>query len=243
MKYKAPPYRTYQAEDGCTGQFLPACPRLSLRLKRFIKETGGDAMVEAAIIFPIIIMIFAALVLLSVYLPTRAALQRATQYAATALATEDSDAWLFFDEDTMSFYWEHNKRNLRNVYAALFSSSKYMRDKAEKIVANIEGNSISAKTGRLSVDCHVSNKIVYKEIVVIAAREFTAPVDLSFIRFPKTITVTASSTAVVQNGDEFVRNMDMTADLIEFITIKFGLTGITDDISSFKGKMESFLGW
>ena len=73
-------------------------------IKEFISDTSGDAVVEATVLFPIMIMIFAALVLLSIYLPARAVLQRATQFAATALANEASDTWLFFDESSMSYY-------------------------------------------------------------------------------------------------------------------------------------------
>ena len=50
-------------------------------------KSGAYAVVEATILFPIIMMVFAGLVLLSVYLPTRTILQRGTQYAA-----EDVDA-------------------------------------------------------------------------------------------------------------------------------------------------------
>ena len=38
----------------------------------FWKDTRGYAVVEATILFPIILMSFAGLVLLSMYLPTRA---------------------------------------------------------------------------------------------------------------------------------------------------------------------------
>lgn len=45
------------------------------------------AVVEATVLFPIIILICAALVLLSIYLPMRAAMQRSTQLAPSAIAT------------------------------------------------------------------------------------------------------------------------------------------------------------
>ena len=80
-------------------------------LNRLWRDTRGDAVVEATILFPIIIMIFAGLVLLAMYLPTRAALQRATQYAATAIATERSDTWLRHDPDALAYYWIHERMN------------------------------------------------------------------------------------------------------------------------------------
>ena len=212
------------------------------RLK-IIKDINGDAVVEAAILFPIMIMIFAALVLLAIYLPTRAALQRATQYAATAIATESSDTWLRYDDESMFYYWEYDKRGLTNVYAALFSGHDNVQLKGENIVTAIEERSISSKAGTLSVSCHIDNKIVYKEVVVTATREFAMPVNLSFIGFPEDISITVTSTAVIQNGDEFVRNMDLAVDFVKFISKKFGLDDVADSISSFGGKVASFMGW
>ena len=56
-----------------------------------LKNTNAHAVVEATILFPIIMLVFAGLFLLSVYLPTRAILQRATQYAADGIATARSE--------------------------------------------------------------------------------------------------------------------------------------------------------
>ena len=209
----------------------------------FIKNEKGDALIEAVILFPFMIMIFAALVLLAVYLPTRAALQRATQFAATAIATERSDTWLFFDSDDMEYRWETDKNNLTNVYVALFTGAGDVDDRAKAIVANIEGNGISSKAGVLSVKGDIVNKFIYKEVVVEAQREFTPPVKLGYIGFPETIVVKVTSTAVVVNGDEFVRNMDIAVDFVDFLVEKFKLTNITEAISSFGSQVSKFMGW
>ena len=212
-------------------------------IKSMLKDSDGDAIVEATILFPIMIMIFAALVLLSIYLPTKATLQHATQYAATAIATEISDTWLFFDERHLAYYWETEKSRLPNVYAALFSDHADAYSRGEDTVIDVEARGLSSKTGDLSVRCFVVNKIVYKEVVVTASREFTMPVNLSFIGFPETLSVQAASIAVVQNGDEFVRSMDLAESFTKYISEKFGLTDIGNTISSNWQKVESFLGW
>ena len=216
---------------------------IQTKITEVMRDDAGDAVVEAAILFPIIIMIFAALVLLAIYLPTRAALQRATQYAATALSTEKSDSWLSFDEDEMSYVWETNKGRLPNVYEELFMGIGNAAPRGETIVANIEDSGISAKSGELTVDCYVVDWLVYKEIVVTATREFTIPGGLAFIGFPETVPITASSTAVVQNGEEFIRNMDLAVDFINFISEKFGLSNISDSIGSAWGSVGDLLGW
>jgi len=213
-------------------------------LTKLTKDTNGDAVVEATILFPIMIMIFAALVLLAMYLPTRAALQRATQYAATAIATEKSDSWLFFDEkDAVDYYWKDKKEDLKNVYVAMFSNGADIAAKGEDIVTKIEGRCLSSKAGVLSVDSHIVNRFIYKEASVTATRVFTMPVDLTFVKFPNEIAVTVTSTAVVQNADEFVRNMDIAVDFVEYLIEKFKLTNITDSISTYGKQVAEFLGW
>ena len=210
----------------------------------FIKEdTSGDAVVEATILFPIMIMIFAALVLLAIFLPARAVLQRATQFAATVIATETSDTWLFFDEGSMTYMHETNIRRLKNVYVDLFTETGDVQSKGEAIVIDIERRSISSKSGQLSVESSIVNKILYKEVIVTATREFPMPVDLSFIGFPDTITVTATSTAVVQNSEEFIRNIDMSSDFIEYIIDRYNLHNITNAISTFGSRVSGLLGW
>jgi len=206
-----------------------------------LKDEKGQAFVEAAILFPIMIMIFAALVLLSIYLPTRGALQRATQHAATTIAIVESDTWLFFDESTMSFFWETNKANLENVYVALFSNMD-VHGISENIVIEIEGRNLSSKAGTLTVNTSVFDRVLYKEVIVTALREFPIPIDLTFINFPQTISVEVTSTAVVHNGSEFVRNVDLAVDFVKYVTEKLGLTDIAENISSAGARVRSILG-
>lgn len=195
------------------------------QLKSLWKEQHGYAVVEATILFPILIMIFAGIVLLAMYLPTRSVLQNATQYAATALATEQSDTWLKFSEMGDGYYWESGARPLPNVYVAALRSffSTDPQDKAEAIVKRVENDSISSKQGDLEVECKLTNYVVYKEISVTATRLIPAPIDLSLVGFPKQIPITVSSTAVVQNGDEFVRTVDFAADFINYLLEKYNI--------------------
>ena len=208
-----------------------------------VKSDNGDAVVEAAILLPIIVMIFAALVLLSLYLPTRAALQHATQYAATVTAAQSSDTWLVFDENTMSYGWETDRGRLPFVYVAMFSGGDDVEARCEEVAIKVEERGISSRLGELSVNCQVVNRLVYKELIVTASRVFTVPVNLSIIRFPRTLTITVTSTAVVQNGDEFIRNMDMAVSFLSFINERFGLTDMTDTINSSYRTAAGHLGW
>ena len=206
------------------------------------KNQGGYAVVEATILFPIIIMIFFGLVILSMYLPSRMILQEATQYAATAIATEQSDTWLEFDEDAMKYEWVSTRASLPNVYVAILASffKGDAQDQAETIVETIDGKSVIRYQGDLEVRCDVNNYVIYKEIVVTASRTIPVPVNLSFVNFPTEIPVTVTSTAVVQNGDEFVRNIDLAAQFVKYLAEEHNLS--FDGLSSCLDKAWKFLG-
>jgi len=203
-----------------------------MRIKHFIKDTGGDAVVEAAILFPIIFMIFTALVLLSMYLPTRATLQRATQQAVIAISTEKSDTWLSYNENTMKF---GTLNHPQDVYGALtnglFTSGD--RHKAETIVINMEKKNFLKAPGKLTIECGAVNYLIYKEITITATRTIPMPVDLPFVKFPKEIEITASSTAVVQDVDGFIRDVDMINDIMRYLNIN--AMGLFDAVRSLFG--------
>ena len=204
------------------------------KIKYFIKNAGGDAAVEAAILFPVMIMIFAGLALLAMYLPVRASLQRATQRAATVIATEKSDTWLSYNENDMQYEWETDQEY---IYVSFFKSllSGEDRDKASEITKKTEAGGIVHPPGNLAVSFGVTNYVIYKEVVVTATRAIPMPVNLSLVGFPAVIEITVTSTAVVQNGDEFIRNVDIITDALKYFNINPGKIGdLFEKVNIFK---------
>ena len=214
--------------------------------KSFMEDSGGDAAVESAILFPIAVLIFSALVLVSMCLPAKASLQKSTQLAATAMASEKGDTWLFFDEGGMEYYFADHIGELEGIYSELANSAADAEDgaeKAEAIVKKTEESGYGPGIGDLSVGYAVADYTIYKEITVAAARSIKIPVDLSFIGFPKEITVSASSTAVTQNGSEFVRNTGLVLDFAAYIYEKYGISDLKAGIVESVDEIVSFMGW
>jgi len=216
------------------------------KLRNFIKDDKGDAVIEAAILFPVIVMIFAALVLLAVYLPTRALLQQGTQYAATAIATECSDTWLRHDAEDMEYYFEDDKSVLGSVYGSvlggLTGTKRDDANNADMMVNNILDGSIMKLSEDAEVSFGVLNFVVYKEVVITATCRIPMPVDLSFVGFPTELPITVTSSAVVQNGDEFIRSMDIAVDITHYLSEKYNLDETFKGVSDFLGKFKELIG-
>jgi len=211
-------------------------------------NTGGFAVVEATFIFPIMLMVFLALLMLAMYLPQRAMLQRATQMAATALAVEMSDTWVRYDANARKYTRHSDYAALQSakggVYSALFRSifSKDGRDgqkQAEEIVRslfNAENPTVIADSDSIIVDFELINYVVNKEVVVTATRVIKLPVEFPLISFTGDIELVVTSKAVVQNADELVRNVDMAFDVAEKL-------GAKKFIDGFKKAGESITGF
>jgi hypothetical protein len=207
-------------------------------IKKFFRDTRAMAAVEASILLPIMLMIFCGLALASMYLPIRVALQRATQIAATAIANENSDTWVIYNAANMEYEWG-NRADLRNVYVSLFRNPDV--SKAEAIVRQAEERGISFRPGTLTVNARVSNHILYKEVAVTATRSIRMRdegVNLSTVRFPGRIDITVTSTALVHNAEDFVRNVDLAVNFVgNFVKVEDSLGKL---ISRFGG---SVFGW
>ena len=216
---------------------------------RLWTDSRGSAIVEATVLFPIMIMIISGLFLLALYLPTRANLQKATQFAASALATEKSDSWLLYDAEKMQYKWALTDDELgpnRNVYRAFLRSTVMSKggdeSAVEKIVVNTEKEGIYLAVGELEVSYLVRNYVLYQEMCVTATRKIRSPVNLSFIGFPNEIPVTVTSSSIVLNGDEFVRNVDIAKDFTLYLSEKYNLNDMFASISTIAKKFNDFFG-
>ena len=221
--------------------------------KKILHNSDGFAVVEAAFVFPVMFMVFFALVMLSFYLPQRAMLQRATQFAATAVATEMGDTWIYYDANNYSYGRYSDYRALTHgkggVYVTLFKSVFGSDNDAETIMRSLDEkeNLPVISNGDLIVECKLVNYVVYKEVVVTATRSIPVPVNFSIIGFPnapKTIDLVVTSKAVVTNGDEFIRNVDLAVDFVYWAGDKLGidLDGIFSKISEAGSKISGFFG-
>jgi hypothetical protein len=175
-------------------------------------------------------MVFAALVLLAMYMPQRAILQEAAQVAAVAIATERSDTWISF-ENNGSFRRTHESEQ-RNVYVKAFqdtfgnSNSPEAQNKAQRIVESIAGNNFLPIPGTITVKEPIyTNAFFYQEVIVTVEKQISTPVDLSLIGFPTSITLTQEARVVILDGDEFVRTIDIAKDLILWLDNKFDISG------------------
>ena len=194
-------------------------------IRNFIDDTRGDGLiVEATFIFPIMIMFLAAIVLMSIYLPQRSLMQEAAQIAAVAVATDRSDTWITFDA--------HGNRiplagRPDNVYIVAFRGRSAIENQWSDRVQEMVENHIASGIGitpnsDIAVNLHVINYFIYQSVTVTVTQTISVPINLSFIGFPREVVLIQEARAVVPNGAEFVRNIDIAMDLMDWVRSRFG---------------------
>ena len=214
------------------------------RKKSIAGKSDGFAVVEATIVFPIMFMVFFALVMMAIYLPQRAMLQRSTQLAATAIATEMGDTWIYYDEDSLSYERYSSGSQLRWIYSELFSpNTSASANKAETIARKVDEkeNIPLIDSGELTVECEIVNYIVYREVIVTSTRTIEIPVNFSVIGFPTTLEMSVTAKAVMKDGDGFVRNIDLGTSFLAWLNQQCGGYDMLDALQS--DTVQSLLGF
>jgi len=213
-------------------------------------DTSGDALVEATILFPIMVMVFAALALLAMYLPQEANLERAVQFAASSLAPENADMGYGYDENGLAVVWDFDLHNTyqdfftgtytgknSNVYfkminwvitAGALASDKHLQERADAIVQSVMASSIMARSFPIEVECTVRRGLIYSDIEITATQTIKMPVNLSFIGFPEEILIAKSAKCMVLDGDGFLRSAD---DAVALEDIARRVSDVVDFVS------------
>lgn len=179
----------------------------------FWRDRSGYVVVEATFLYPMVFLAFFCVMLLAFYLPTRAALQSATQNAATAMAVERSDTWILWDQDLSTLKVEQDVTQLGNVYRSVFDEWE-QEAKAVSLVENYDYHLLPYGADDIQVTYEYCNYITYSEIRITATVYIEIPLDLSLVgltSFP----ISVQSVATVWDGDGFVTQVDMASTIAE----------------------------
>lgn len=216
------------------------------RIKKLNKEEAY-IIVEATLIFPMIIIIFFGMIMASMVLPFRASLQKATQYAANSIAMASSDSWFGIDA-----YNNLKKSKPRNIYLDLISPfedieegalTQSVKEQVNWLNMNLDETAFANKD--VKVDYKLTKYILYNEVSVTATKHIRFPINIAWMGMTNEIDISVTSTAVVNNGDEFIRGMDLATDIVMKFDEKTGghLKGLSDKLDEKLNRFAQFMNW
>jgi len=216
-----------------------------------MKGERGAIMVEASIYFPIVIFTVFAMIYFGMVMFQDSILTFQVQKLATMGGREvaypgyeafSDDGSLFstavdFKAESnfsskMSGYYEGHSEHLYNEWRFDYAGEE---QRLERELSDMLSKH-SFLTGVQS-DCevHIENYVLGKSISVEASYGLKSPKFLSYVGVPLDLKLKSSIRQTASNPTEMVRNIELSADLIDFLLERFG---VTDQVDSFLKKVE-----
>ena len=195
-----------------------------------INKIRGSATLEYTIVFPLVLLVIFALFYLGFVLHQRtvldSAVSRGTVYAARLLsdpqyatitdtAGGNGDA-LDFASGSYNFDTKFSIQPYRYIFN--YSGKSYQDKVKNKVQAIIAANSIWGNSSDVSVEYKYQNFVLYQQITITAEQIYPLPKILALVGVDTELKLKAQSVQAVTDSDEFIRNVDLTIDVIKMIT-------------------------
>ncbi|MBS6194844.1 MAG: hypothetical protein KH828_04620 [Clostridiales bacterium] len=217
-----------------------------------IKEEKGVAMVEATIYMPLVLCTVMALIYLALFNLQEYMMLYQTQRVGAVVAREEAyigyDVFGMGQDNEIDFSWGGGTPSSDKVTSYFEAHHDDPRSLYREI-----GGSGSADTGRFA-DAAVSSTLIAlgtvstpevkvkngffgTSVTVEIKHSIPMPGVIAYLGYEGSTTLKAASYTYSLNPSEFVRNVDLGADLIKFVCDKLGV-----DINGFMGKAQEVLG-
>ncbi len=203
-------------------------------MKKFLKKENGVVIVEAAIVFPI--MIFTVLMMIymgNIYFQ-QAKLNAIVDMAAIKGAAYCADPMLQKIEKNQSVPKSNNDIQ---PYRYLFGLSD-VETTIEKYVSSeftTSGDGFFGGMNPRNIDCTAkfNNNVIMYSFTVEATYSIEVPLRFMGTEPPKLVSLSAKATAPVNDNGEFINNLNMALDYYES-------TGLEEKVSSATSKIKDF---
>ena len=217
---------------------------------------AGDIIVEATMIFPIVILSVLALFFASLFMAQKANLQANLQ-----------NSLLYFkntETDTFVSPLEHVQyRREDGIYGAVgntynppgegevdggrmfpyrFLGMRFDEAKFREYFFDSCGNMFFYDGTNVSLDVSTTNWVIYKKISATATQTMTIPIDTRIIGIDPEIEITATAEVVVMDGDNFVRSADMVVYMYQKSDLKDYIEPIISKGVEFYNKFKEIFG-
>ena len=191
-------------------------------MEHSLKNEKGTAIVEATLLLPFCIIMVLALYYAAIFMCQKANLQANLENALIYYKNVSSDTYV---EASSTMAYEE----IDGTYAAVgnsygepqyefpyrFLGMKFDKAGFESFFHSMCGNMFFDDGSNVTVNATAKNYIVYREIRATASQTVKPAISLSMVGVKDSLEISCTATAVVTDGDEFIRNTDFVIDIVE----------------------------
>lgn len=218
-------------------------------MRQLIKSEKGTAIVEATMLLPFCMLMVLALYYASIFVCQKANLQANVENALIYYKNVDSDTYVHAS-DAMSYQKSGSVTTANgSSYASptyeqpyRFLGMKFENAKFERFFRSMCGYMFFDTGSNVKLTTSTKNYVVYKEIKATATQTVKPAISLSVIGVPDSMKISCTSTVVISNADDFIRNTDFVFDIVEDTKLGQAASGLVDKAKGFYEKFKQKFG-
>lgn len=206
-------------------------------MRKILKDDSGVVIIEASIVFPV--MLFAVLMLLymgNVYYQ-QAKLNAIVDIAAVKGAAYCADPMLDEIENQNSVPTKNDDIQPYRYLAGVSDVETKMQDSVEEQYEQA-GDGFFGSMAPVAIECNAdfNNSIVMYSFTVEASYNIKVPFRFMGTEAPNIVSLSAKATAPVNDNGEFINNIDMALDYYESSGLKEKVSAGMDKLKDFFNK-------
>lgn len=194
-------------------------------MEKLIKNEKGLAVVEATLLLPFCFIMIIALYYVAIFMCQKANLQANVQNSLIYYKNTDSDNFVTASsgmaygkaEGTITAVgssYQVPAGDYSNSFPYRFLGFKFNKKDFNSFFRSMVGYMFFDSGENVQLSAENKNYIVYKTITATATQTVKPAISLKMVGGRDTITISATATAVVTNGDDFIRNTDFVVDIV-----------------------------
>jgi Flp pilus assembly pilin Flp len=187
-------------------------------MSKFIRKEDGLAVVEATMLLPFCTIMIVALFYAAIFMCQKANLQANVQNTLIYYKNVDSDNYV--EAKANMSYGDDNKAEGSSYgtpvykFPYRFLSMPFDEDGFKSFFKSMCGHMFFDDGSNVEINVKPENYVIYKTITATATQTVKPAINLSMVGASNSLTITVTGTAVVTDGDDFMRNIDYVIDIV-----------------------------
>lgn len=206
-------------------------------MKKIVKDDSGLLIVEASIVFPIMLFVILMMLYMGNVYYQQAKLNAVVDMAAVKGAAYCADPMLDDIENTGSVPKAYNDiQPYRYLFGVSDVESKMQNYVTEQYGTAGDGFFGSMAPTSVTCDAKFNNSVVMYSFTVEATYDIKVPLRFMGTEAPTIVSLSAKATAPVNDNGEFINNLDMALDYYESSGMSKKVSTAADKIKGFFNK-------
>lgn len=208
-------------------------------MRKIFKDNSGVVIVEASIVFPIMLFVILMMIYMGNVYYQQAKLNSIVDIAAIKGAAYCADPMLDDIEKAGSVPKTNNDvqpyRYLFGVSDVESKMQKYVEDQYKNAGDGFFG-SMAPIPSTIICDATFNNSVIMYSFTVEATYDIKVPLRFMGTEAPTIVSLSAKATAPVNDNGEFINNLNMALDYYESSGLSKKVSAVTDKIKDFFSK-------